>query len=56
MSYIDVMSNTDHDAQTPPPATLSEFFASAEEPAREHSGFTPEHVAEFVRKDRDASV
>jgi hypothetical protein len=34
---------------------LKEFFAERSEPRSAKSSFTPESVAEIVRRDRDAS-
>ncbi len=35
--------------------TLAEFFAATMQPKTESSSFTPDDVAELIRRDRDAS-
>jgi hypothetical protein len=43
------------DEPTPGRNLLEEFFAESDEPRSSHSSFTPEQVAEIVRRDRNAS-
>lgn len=53
-NYSRVMSDTDTPGADKD-ETLAEFFAATMHPMTESSSFTPNDVAELIRRDRDAS-